>query len=159
MQGCCGDEDEERPALRKNGVKKEKVKEVKKDPKKEGKTTVKKEGAKKIKEEKSQVKAEKKFPVVKVKATSKDSTRSSSSTSKSKAKASAPTLRSSGHWEPSPPPPTKVEQYVQGKNVYTKEDIDYSKDYVRILLHRDPSMSVNAIATKLHEKACCLTQN
>lgn len=142
------DSEEEVPPPRKRSMKKE---------------AVKKEGEKKAKEEKVKVKAEKKTEKKasssKVKSVQKGSDKHSSSSSKGTSKPKkdrAPTPV--GHWEPSPPPPTRIEQHSNGKNLYTREDLDYCDEYIRILLLRDPTMSVTAIADKLFAKVCSISQ-
>lgn len=76
--------------------------------------------------------------------------------SKTKSKEPSSTPTQTGHWEPSPPPPTRTELHSRG-HLYTKEDLDYCDEYIPILLNRDPTMTVMQISEKLNEKVCsCL---
>ncbi|CDO71644.1 hypothetical protein BN946_scf184911.g115 [Trametes cinnabarina] len=62
------------------------------------------------------------------------------------------TASSKAFWRPSPPPPTRVVEHYRGKNLYTKEDLDYVDEYVPILFFRDPEMTLHAVSEKLHAK-------
>ncbi|KAI0361517.1 hypothetical protein OH77DRAFT_1417783 [Trametes cingulata] len=55
-------------------------------------------------------------------------------------------------WRPSPPPPTRVVEHMPGKNMYTKEDLDYVDEYLPILFFRDPDITLSALSEKLHAK-------
>ncbi|KAI0375090.1 hypothetical protein BV20DRAFT_960154 [Pilatotrama ljubarskyi] len=55
-------------------------------------------------------------------------------------------------WRPSPPPPTRVVEHTPGKNMYTKEDLDYVDEYLPILFFRDPNITLSALSEKLHAK-------
>ena len=105
-------------------------------------TIVKKETVKAEKKTKDEKKAEQRAESVKIKAKSK---------TKSKEPSSTPTQAS--HWEPSPPPPTRLEPHSRG-HLYTKEDRDYCDEYIPILLNRDHTMTTMQISEKLHEKVC-----
>lgn len=72
--------------------------------------------------------------------------------SKPKAKSTERSPFTQQYWRPSPPPPTRVVEHMPGKNMYTKEDLDYVDEYVPILLFRDPDMTFFAISEKLHAK-------
>ena len=65
-----------------------------------------------------------------------------------------PSPPATGHWAPSPPPPTRVVPHSAGKNAYTKEDLDYRDEYLQILISRNPDITLSAIAEKLHAKVC-----
>ncbi|KAI0651943.1 hypothetical protein C8Q79DRAFT_68446 [Trametes meyenii] len=67
-------------------------------------------------------------------------------------KSSDRSMSPNGLWRPSPPPPTQAVLRTAGKYLYTKEDLDYVSEYLPILLHRDPDMTLTAICTKLNEK-------
>ncbi|KAH9898309.1 hypothetical protein C8Q73DRAFT_394763 [Cubamyces lactineus] len=55
-------------------------------------------------------------------------------------------------WRPSPPPPTRVVEHKPGKNMYTKEDMDYVDEYIQILFFRDPEMTLSAVSERMHAK-------
>lgn len=54
--------------------------------------------------------------------------------------------------ERSPTPPSKAIEYSAGRMLYLEEDRNYVHRYVPILLAREPSMTLSAIAVKLHDK-------
>ncbi|KAI0639493.1 hypothetical protein C8Q77DRAFT_1152470 [Trametes polyzona] len=93
------------------------------------------------------------------KPTSKAKAAAGSSKSQAKGKGAASqstetaaSVSSSKYWRASPPPPMRVVEYVTGRNMYTKDDIDYVDEYLPILFFRDPDMTVHAISEKLHQK-------
>ncbi|KZT72822.1 hypothetical protein DAEQUDRAFT_722438 [Daedalea quercina L-15889] len=52
----------------------------------------------------------------------------------------------------SPPPPQQPEQAMNGKWLYTTEELEYIQNYIPILMARDPDISNFAIADKLYQK-------
>ncbi|KZT02632.1 uncharacterized protein LAESUDRAFT_762531 [Laetiporus sulphureus 93-53] len=56
------------------------------------------------------------------------------------------------HTEPSPPPPSRVVQWTEGKNFYTQEEMEYFEKYGAILLMREPDMPKGTLAAKMHHK-------
>ena len=149
-------ESEEQDPPSKKTVKKEIVKQEKPKKMKEAPVKVKAEKKVTVKAEKAEKKAERK-PEKKSTSGSRVEITQGSAKSSSKGKSKivdSPCTSSGGHWEPSPPPPTRVEQHCTGKNLYTGDDIAYFDKYVPILLMRDPWMTTSAIAEKLHAKVC-----
>ncbi|OBZ79371.1 hypothetical protein A0H81_01035 [Grifola frondosa] len=71
---------------------------------------------------------------------------------KSKPKEEPDSLSFQGLWEPSPPPPVRVVEYVDGRNLYTKEDRDYFVHYLSILAKRNPEMTYASIGEKMYSK-------
>ncbi len=71
--------------------------------------------------------------------------------SKTKSKELSSTPAQAGHWEPSPPPPTRTESHSRG-HLYTKEDLDYCDEYIPILLNRDPTTTTAHICDNLNKK-------
>ncbi|KAH9950408.1 hypothetical protein B0H21DRAFT_868708 [Amylocystis lapponica] len=66
-----------------------------------------------------------------------------------KARAEATDLK---HAFPSPPPPTKIVKWHEGKNLFTTEERIYFINYLGVLLARDPDITQTAIAAKMAEK-------
>ncbi|KAI8990522.1 hypothetical protein BD414DRAFT_483911 [Trametes punicea] len=101
----------------------------------------------------SKVKGKAKAKAEKSKASASE--RLSKTGAKSKATSAKPKERTASpkaFWRPSPPPPTRVVEHMPGKNMYTKEDLDYVDEYLPILFFRDPDMTLFSVAEKLYAK-------
>ncbi|KAI0335181.1 hypothetical protein GY45DRAFT_886398 [Cubamyces sp. BRFM 1775] len=86
---------------------------------------------------------------------SSSSTAASKGTAKAKEPVAQPKERTQSpkaFWQPSPPPPTRVVQHMPGKNMYTKEDMDYADEYMKILFLRDPEMTLSAVSERMYAK-------
>ena len=56
--------------------------------------------------------------------------------------------------ERSPTPPTRIVEFVPGRNLFSEEDRNYLAKYLPILLGRQPDLSYTALGEKLHVKVC-----
>ncbi|KAI0825043.1 hypothetical protein BC628DRAFT_1321028 [Trametes gibbosa] len=115
------------------------------------KETAKKENSKEtVKKEKTVKKPAKTKPTTSAasQGASKGPPKGKAAQAKSKERSASPKR----FWRPSPPPPTRVVEHMPGKNMYTKDDLDYVDEYLPILFFRDPDMTLSTVTEKLHEK-------
>ncbi|KAJ8495603.1 hypothetical protein ONZ51_g1599 [Trametes cubensis] len=81
-------------------------------------------------------------------AVSKGAAKSKDTTAQSTERTQSP----KAFWQPSPTPPTRVVEHMPGKNMYTKEDMDYVDKYLQILFLRDPEMTLSAVSERMYAK-------